>query len=172
MKTRILWIEDDALVDLRNLTGPIYISGKYDLVLAFDATEGMRYLMDEEFQVVIVDIRIPPGNNPQWIKIYNDFDKYKVKARLGIHLLQAILKFPNAKYKMESEIPLWINPTKFGVFSVENLADVVNELRQLNINIFEQKTATSNHKILLEIVEKILNEQRHKVKLQNESDIN
>lgn len=159
MKTRILWIEDDALVDLRNLTGPIYISGKYDLVLAFDATEGMRYLMDEEFHVVIVDIRIPPGDDPQWIKIYNDYGKYKVKARLGIHLLQAVLKYPNAKYRMKGSTPKWIHYTKFGVFTVENLNDVVNELKQLRITVFEQKTAKSNHKVLLDIVEKILREQ-------------
>jgi len=61
MKTKVLWVEDSARLELRNLTGPIYISGEYDMNLAEDATTAVRYLLTKEYDAVILDMRLPPG---------------------------------------------------------------------------------------------------------------
>ena len=44
MKKKVLWVEDSARLELRNLLGPVFISGDYDLNLAEDATDAIRKL--------------------------------------------------------------------------------------------------------------------------------
>ena len=44
MKTRFLWIEDNARTDLRYLLAPVYMSGEYDPVIAPTVAEGVYQL--------------------------------------------------------------------------------------------------------------------------------
>ena len=58
MKRKVLWVEDNAFSDLTALAGALYVTGDYNLVVASDASDGFRYLMQKEFDAVIMDIRI------------------------------------------------------------------------------------------------------------------
>ena len=91
MKTKVLWVEDSARLELRNLTGPIYISGEYDINLAEDATSAVRYLLTKEYDVVILDMRLPPGIDDYWVNVYRERGEDNADARLGLELANWLL---------------------------------------------------------------------------------
>jgi hypothetical protein len=158
MKRKVLWIEDGARFDLPQLAGPVYVDGSYDLVVAEDASAGISHLLRNEFQVIIVDIRLPPGDDPDWIKLNSAAGYDKVQARLGLELLYSILGRPEARVKLKDR-PTWITADRLGVFTVESLPEVEEDLRKLNILVFQQKRADLPDTILLEIIEKVLQQQ-------------
>lgn len=154
MKPKVLWIEDGALVEVSNLAGPIYTSGKYDLVIALDASDGVRKLRQTEFDVVIVDIRIPPGDDPKWINLFSQLGFNKIQARLGRELLYSCLKPSEAKVKL-GEIPKWVSPERFGILTVESYREVENDLEKLGIQVYQQKTSDIPVTVLYDLIEKI-----------------
>src|SRR5262245_47355228 len=107
MKTKVLWVEDSARLELRNLTGPIYISGEYDMNLAEDATSAVRFLRTKEYDAVILDMRLPPGIDDYWIKIYQDKGEDKADARLGLEVATWLF---NGKSDIAYPPPGWIRP--------------------------------------------------------------
>lgn len=149
-KSKVLWIEDDSLKDLTEQLGPIYVDGRHDIVIALDATTGFRYLLDHEFSAVIVDIRLGPGDDPKWIDIYTGSRKDNAAARLGLHVLREVLGL--------REIPTWIRPSLFGVFTVESRGEVEEDLRELGINMdfYRHKSKdTTDSYTLLELIDAI-----------------
>jgi hypothetical protein len=158
MKRKVLWIEDGARFDLPQLAGPVYINGSYDLVVAEDVSTGISHLLRDEFDVVIVDIRLPPGDHPRWIKVFSAAGYNKIQAQLGLQLLYSVLGRPEAEVKLEYR-PEWITAAKLGVFTVESPQEMEKYLKQLDIQIFQQKRADLPDTILLELIEKILRKQ-------------
>ena len=156
MKTRVLWIEDGAFSELMSLGAPIYSSGLYDLTIALTAGEGYQHLLGKEFDAVIVDIRLPPGSDPFFIKAFKQLNS-KVAARLGLRLLQRVLA-PTG----EHTVPDWINPKRFGVFTVETLVEIEHELEELGIKVYRQKTETLPKTVILNIIEEILSQSNPK----------
>jgi len=152
MKTKVLWVEDSARLELRNLTGPIYISGEYDMNLAEDATTAVRYLRMKEYDAVILDMRLPPGIDDYWVNIYRDRGEDKADARLGLELANWLF---DGRGGLGIPRPDWIMPQHVGVFTVENDSELHDKLEALKIKVFEQKVAGLKDTILLEIIEKI-----------------
>jgi CheY-like chemotaxis protein len=153
MKIKVLWVEDSARLELRNLTGPIYISGDYDMNLAEDATTAVRYLLTKEYDAVILDMRLPPGIDDYWINIYREKGEDKADARLGLELADWLLNgrtnFPNKK-------PHWISPQHVGVFTVENDPALHVRLEYLKIKVFEHKMAGLPDTVLIKIIDQII----------------
>jgi hypothetical protein len=153
-KHNVLWVEDGAFAEMSQMSAPIYVSGKYDLVIAENATEGLRELMqkDKEFDTIIVDIRLPPGDDEDFLKLYYNRNENKVAARLGLSLLKRVLK------DEDSQIPLRHKEAKrFGIFTVEGPAELVDDLKALdleNVKVY-QKKETHSKDTLLEIIEDI-----------------
>jgi hypothetical protein len=158
---KILWIEDGATVDLKHLTGPLYASGQYDLVLAVDASDGLRQLEKEEFAAVVADIRIPPGSDQRWIDLYYRSGQNKALARLGLQLLYSLLKPEIARVKLDP-IPSWIIPNRFGLFTVESKGEVEEDLKSLNIHVYREKTERLPFTALVEVIEDILVKPHHR----------
>jgi hypothetical protein len=154
MRPRVLWIEDSARLELRHLAGPIYISGKYDFYLAEDVTVATDHLLNEEFDAVIVDIRLPPGTNRVWRELYYQKDSDKVKAELGLKLLTWLVTGDKRIYPVDP--PAWIRPSKLGVFTVESRSDIRGDFDPLGISVFKQKVASLPDTILLQLIEQIL----------------
>jgi len=153
MMRRALWIEDAAFTEAAEMAAPIYDSGTFELVIAGDATEAIRCIMESEFDAVIVDIRLYPGSDPVWIEMYDEAGSHVDGARLGIPLLHHLL---NEK-RRRPDIANWVGPEKFGVLTVENRREVEHDLEQLGITHFRQKTADSAETILLDLIEEIVN---------------
>ena len=152
MKTKVLWVEDSARLELRNLTGPIYISGDYDLNLAEDVTSAVRYLLTKEYDAVILDLRLPPGIDDYWIRIYQNKGEDKADARLGLELAEWLLR-GRADFSLKP--PTWIRPRHIGVFTVENDSALHAKLDDLEIKVFQHKVAGLHDTILVDIINKI-----------------
>ncbi len=156
MKRKVLWVEDGAFSDLTALAGALYMTGDYNLVVAANASDGFRYLLEKEFDAVIMDIRLPPGNDPYFERIYNSSQGSRTSARLGIAVLKRALK-PSAE-----NARAWIRPERFGVFTVENRIEVAGELDALGVKVYYQKTTRMPKDVLVEIVEEIMKASRQK----------
>ncbi|MCK5058605.1 MAG: hypothetical protein KAT34_18265 [Candidatus Aminicenantes bacterium] len=155
MKYKVLWIEDGAFVEVATFAGAVLTSMKYDLEVSIDISDALGKIRTTEYDAVIVDIRIPPGNNMEWKKIYNQSGYNKNSARLGMQLLFSLLKPEEAEVKLEN-IPSWVSAKKFGVFTVESRAEVKNDMVELGIYLYLQKKTNMNRNDLLEFIEKII----------------
>ncbi len=154
MKPRVLWIEDSARLELSNLVGPIYFSGKYDFTLAEDVTTAVQFLQTEVFDVLIVDVRLPPGPDPVWRDLYQRSGADKVNAQLGIKLLYWLLGLDRATIKLTP--PRWVTPHSVTVFTVESQREIQEDLVRLKVSRYKQKVADLQDTILLELIEQAL----------------
>lgn len=148
-KHKVLWIEDDSFGDLAEQLGPVYVDGKYDVVVALDATKGYEHLMQTQFAAVIVDIRLGPGDHEKWISIYKESKKDKATGRLGLHLLREVICDETKR----------IRPEVFGVFTVESKREVESDLTELgiNMNLYRHKSeGASNSYTLLELIDAVI----------------
>jgi hypothetical protein len=153
MKHRVLWVEDGAFSELKDMSGLIYVSGRYDLAIALNATEGLRQLLrkDKEFETVIVDIRIPPGSDEKFVRLYSDRGESKVGARLGLALLERVLR--NGE---REGIPAHHREARrFGIFTVEGEDELKEDMLRLGIRVYHQKMETNSKSKLRDIIEEI-----------------
>lgn len=155
-KYRVLWVEDGARYDLVNMAAPVYMDGHFDLVIAEDASSGIVYLLKETFDVIIVDIRLPPGNNRDWIILHQKSGAEKVSARLGLEFLYTILGNQNAKISLGDSRPEWITPTKIGVLTVESQLELDDHLKNLQITVYYHKRAEMPEEILLTLIKSVI----------------
>jgi len=157
-KRKALWIEDGARFDLPYLAAPIYMDGQYDLIVAENVADSISQLQSKEFDAIIVDIRLPPGDDPEWAGLYKEAGYDKVAARLGLKLLYSILGSPDAEVKLEHR-PSWITADKIGILTVESRAEMENDLKRLDIQVFRQKQAGIPETVLLDIIRLVLQQQ-------------
>lgn len=153
MKHKVLWIEDGAFAEMKIMSSPIYVSAKYDLVIAIDATEGLKYLRqsDKQFETIIVDIRLPPGNEQAFLQLFKEKGESRPAARLGLALLKRVLK--NGK---NDDIPrVHREPRRFGVFTVEGYGELKTDLQELGIEVYHQKGESNDKFKLRDIIEEI-----------------
>ena len=156
---KVLWIEDGAYGDLPDLIGPVVVDGGYDLDIALNATEGVEKILSDEYDCVIVDIRLQPGEDRRWIDIYNHPEKNKDAARLGLLVLRSLLKPEKSDVKLDGiEEKKWVVPARFGVLTVENQGEVENDLSELNIGkkAYRQKNKGPSVNLLLELIEDVM----------------
>ncbi|MCX6579733.1 MAG: hypothetical protein NT166_06060 [Candidatus Aminicenantes bacterium] len=160
MGYKVLWIEDGAFVEISDVAGPVINNATtYDLHVAFNVADAVKKIQVSQFDAVIVDIRIPPGFDSEWENLYKKSGYNRINARLGINLLFSLLKPRDAAIKLKN-IPRWISPEKFGIFTVEGKQEVKDDLEKLGIQFFEQKRAGIPNTILLGLIEKIINNQK------------
>lgn len=155
MKTKFLWIEDNATTDLKHLLGPVYMSGRYDPVIALTVADGIFHMRRSEFAAVIVDIRLLPGADPEWQQLYTKLGGDKGTARLGLNLLYSLFD-PRIDDLVIKDRPDWLDRSRVGVLTVEGReGDVGEALKSLGIDVYEQKTARTPNTVLLRMVERI-----------------
>jgi CheY-like chemotaxis protein len=153
---RILWIEDNAAQDLAYWAAPVYMAGGYDLVVAPTASEGAGRILESEFDAVIVDIRLPPGPEREWIEVYNSAARMAREPQLGLELLYSVLGHRKAKVPMKAR-PNWVTAERFGVLTVERAyqEEVTACLQDLGLKVFVEKTTETPETILLDLVDQI-----------------
>lgn len=154
MRPKALWIEDSARLELASLTGPVFFNSTCQLTLAEDVTTAVELLRADPFDVVVVDVRLPPGRDPQWGALYRKAGASKVSAQLGIRLLQWMLLRDRSIHSQAP--PEWVSPERFGVFTVETRQEVQSDLEQLGIRVFQEKTADISDTTLDELISKLL----------------
>ena len=157
MKPKVLWIEDSARFELNNLTGPIYFYGKYDFQQAENVTSAIEFLKVKEYDALIVDVRLPPGNDPYWRDLYRNAGLDGGGEKLGIKFLYWLLSRDGAySYKP----PDWASPERIAVFTVENKSEIRNSLDELGIDLFKQKTTGLSDTTLLDLIAELLDNKK------------
>ncbi len=154
MRPKALWIEDSARLELASLTGPVFFNATCHLTLAEDVTSGVERMLAEPFDVVVVDIRLPPGRDEQWAEHYRETGSSKVSAQLGLKLLRWILGADSSIHT--SPPPEWARPQRFGVFTVETRREIQPDLDELGIGVYREKSADISDTTLDEIIRKLL----------------
>jgi hypothetical protein len=115
---RILWLEDQS-EDFTAYRSALYRSGRVtDRVRS--VSEAVKKLREngKEYTAVIFDLKVLPGNDPEWL----DFDRRQKKADphhdpyLGLELLRSLFTPDRAGVKLAPSISL--SPQKVIVFFV------------------------------------------------------
>jgi len=154
IRPRALWIEDGARSELSHLSGPVLYDGRIELVLAEDLTTAVDYILEEEFDSLIVDVRLPPGDDPYWKKLHREAGRDKVHAELGLQLLRWLLNGNGAGALPQA--PAWVSPKRIAVFSVESKHEILSSLDELGIEIIQQKRADLPDTILRDLIDRLL----------------
>jgi hypothetical protein len=155
MRTKVLWIEDSAFDETAILATPVHLSGEFELDVALSATQAVNKLRASRYDAVVVDIRIPPGEDKRWIKIYYGSNK---DARLGLMLLRTVLRKggvdwePDFVEKVSEQIS---DPRRYGVLSVENKAEIGPDLAELQV-VHHKDKATNEPEVLLALFREII----------------
>jgi len=149
----------------------VYLDGRYDLVVAEDVSRAIRHLQRREFDAIIVDIRLPPGDDSAWIQLYRKSGADKVAARLGLRMLATILNSPDAEVTRDGNLS-WITPERIGVLTVESYNEVKEKLEAYGIqqSQFRQKRADAPETLLLDIIESVLEKQEMVANEEQEND--
>ena|ERR1051326_2680996 len=151
----ILWIEDSALQENTILATPVHLAGKYDLILALSATEGLIKLTEREYAAVVVDIRIPPGDDDRWINMYYSLGGTNKAARLGLKLLEVVLGPPDEYWRDELSATAR-DSGRYGVLSVEGASELARELEPFGVAVCRDKGGGDDPDVLLTVIEEIL----------------
>lgn len=156
---KVLWVEDNADNDLYHLTSPVYIDGRYQLDIATNASEAFFYLNRRGYDVIIVDIRIPPGKDPKWREKYERLIHFKESnsSRLGLELLRCI--FEDVGGGPALKVDQNLAPERYGVFTVERHEELESEFEALNLGRlkYRRKNAMMPHTALLDFIDEITN---------------
>ncbi len=159
-RKRILWVEDSARFDLAKIVGPIYRARRFHLSLAEDATSAVRMLSSNTFDVVVMDIRIPPGEDEFWIKRYQDNGSDASQAKLGLLVLRWLFD-KSWEYRADlPQTPPWVNTVQFAVFSVERENEIGEDLKKLGIATYQEKVPGSGSDVLLKLIDRVLKNQK------------
>jgi CheY-like chemotaxis protein len=156
VKKRVLWIEDSGYGENVALTASVFLSGRYDLRVAITATSGLEELSHGEFDVVIVDIRLPPGEDPRWIAEYGARGASSKAARLGLRILEIVLGNGGAAWSREVFPEAMRNPLRYGVLTVEAYETLASSLDRLGIITFRNKHAAVENSLLLELIDAVV----------------
>lgn len=157
---KVLWIEDNADNDLYHLTSPVYIDGSYHLDIASNASEAYFYLNDRAYDVIIVDIRIPPGKDEEWLMRYENLQRQhnSNSNRLGLELLRRI--FDENEEQPTLKIGKNLLSRRYGVFTVERREELQADLHRLKLFHIKycRKNAMMPHTALLDFINEVSRE--------------
>jgi DNA-binding NarL/FixJ family response regulator len=154
VKQRVLWIEDSAHHENTILAVPVYLSGKYDLQIALNATDGMLALQKHDFDAIVVDIRLPPGDDARWIDLFYNLGRSGKAARLGLRLLRLALGEASSDWSVLFPSTAR-DAAKYGILTVESWNDIAGEATSLGVANYSEKGG-SDPRALLSLIERIL----------------
>lgn len=152
MRKKVLWIEDDAFNELGMLATPVHLTGEFQLVHAVSATEAVDRLYASSYDAVVVDIRLPPGDDPRWISLYNKAGGSNKSARLGVRLLQHLFS-NDAQWTARLQTK---DKRRYGVLSMDRWDDIEGDLRPIGVTLYHNKSRGADRRVLLKIIREIL----------------
>lgn len=150
----VLWIDDGAIADLTELTGPVYASGRYSMKVVTNISDAILELHRTTFNVVIVDIRLPPGENAKWKALYMERGQNPASARLGLEFLISCLGTPQVPLE-PSPMPETLQANRFAVLTVEEELVLKEDLERLKVKIHQQKDADMPRRTLIDLIERV-----------------
>lgn len=154
----VLWIEDGTTVEIPHLTTPLIVEGRYDLAIAKDASEGIRYLTQPggQFDVVIFDLYLAPGDDEGLIERYQARPQGSgSKTPIGMSILIDLFSSGREEHPKVIRRPEWLTPDRVGLLTVEPLSNVLETMHKLGIDekAFRQKGATMPDATLKDLID-------------------
>ncbi len=144
---RLLWIDDNLDHDLTEKRMALLMEDDIDSHFARNATEAYYRLLNDPFDIVIFDLRLPPGPDDMWNE---DFERGERK--FGFILLKTV-----AEQRRNGGFQHLTN-TRFGVFTIE-MRDENPDLFLLPIELpaqnFEMKTNAYGEDDFINFIRKI-----------------
>ena len=127
---KLLWVEEEADSSMVEFFILFESVEYFDLTIAKTATEAKYYLdLDKaKYDLIIMDIRIPPGSDNFWENEYLKGERSLPKERLGI----AVISDYFSNNVNEEEKSRWM------IFTIEPFWTVKNALEDLSLNWFEE----------------------------------
>lgn len=154
----VLWVEDDALFDLNDLATAVSSSLRYKLKTAPNVTEALTLIQAREFDVIIVDVRLPPGQDDEWKKLFINSRPEVEKNlgnKLGLQLLRTLLG-TNGNRTIEIAVPDWVTADRFAVFTVEERSICEPHLTDLGVEHHVKKKAGLPPSTLRDLIDKVI----------------
>ena len=154
----VLWVEDQAIHELRELRTAVIMSGQYYLAVVKDGTEAIKALMQQSkiFDIIVVDMRIPPGDDKVFSEIYAKHLDEPRAAEIGFHLLKRI--FDKGDNNHLADLPKYAyDHFRYGVLSIDGKNEIGKALLDLGISNYTHKTGFMPIKTLLQLIVKIDN---------------
>jgi len=111
-KINLLWIEDESEDRLSERRAILQTSLEFNCTVARNATEGEYHVTRFDFDVIIVDLRLYPGNSKIWQEYHNDIHSLELSGRLGLLLIKNICNHYPAFAK------------KMGIYTIERWVDI------------------------------------------------
>ncbi len=142
---KVLWIEDETVLGLMERTTHLEMVEDFDLQIVETASEAETVILEQgdTFDAIIVDIRLNPGHDPKWVKIYN-----RPEERLGIHLIKIIFK----------ERPYLVD--KIGITTIERWKDIeplFEEHEKVDPSVqYYSKVASKDHEEFEQFIRRII----------------
>ncbi len=116
-RIKILWIEEETTTAIANRLSYLLTSWEYEIIVAETFKDGREKLKKHvEFDVIIIDIRVPSGDEESVDDVA--FDAYQ--TRLGLRLIQEL--FVKGKDAIE----------KLLIYTNESWDDIQSELGDLS----------------------------------------
>lgn len=162
-KKYVLWIEDEGTYNLADIAAPLTMNRSYDLTLVTNITDAINLLKQREYDVIIVDLRNLPGEDPLWIGLYTMLADAEMPLRLGLYFLINLVGNPEDDYKYKvlmdkKNIPAGNQDVnRYCILSVDPLEEVEDDLKTINFvkDNYKQKSAELSSVALLNLIEKI-----------------
>lgn len=152
MRFKVLWVEDNAEADLFHFLAPVNVDGRFDVDIAVNATEACARLNSICYDVIIMDSRVPPGNNTLWKERDAEIQKREAYpiVRLGLEILKLALD-PNSAHPI---LPENREEKKYCIFSIDPKRELLmsEENKLLDVFQYEQKRAEMPRSVLLSVI--------------------
>lgn len=162
-RIRVLWVEDGAAGEFANIGGPLHTEPAVSLAIAFNASDAVHRLLSSEFDVVIVDVRLPPGEDWRWIALYDERGREAAQAQLGIELVRSAMAHAEARIVLKRR-PSWLSATRFALLTVEHREEMRALVGPLGVTkIYEKddvyKSTSSDCPLAIRILKEVLSAQ-------------
>jgi DNA-binding NarL/FixJ family response regulator len=135
---RVLWVEDGAKAEFRRLLGPLLLEPAIALEIAPNVTEAIAAAQRSEFEVIIIDIRLYPGDDAEWVSLFEKRGREYAQARLGVDLIHTLLGSESAAVRRPNLD--WVKPAKIAILTVEFKEDILAAVKRFGVTaVFEKR---------------------------------
>jgi hypothetical protein len=151
---KVLWLEDDY-EDFGAYTSSLFRAG-YMVDMVISVSEAVTKLRSENYCVVIIDIKVLPGDDKEWTDLDKKIQRKNsgIDSHLGLELLHALFDPDYTNIKLDP--PFKIDPQKIIILTV--VPDKEREISSLGIPSQQiLYKSSSDTKTLLQMVKDIHN---------------
>ena len=140
MDHKVLWIEEEG-DDLADYAAPLLLAG-YTVDVAHSITEALARLAEQEYDVVVCDLLVNAGDDPEWQALDDRIAEIRKELYLGLHFMRSLFVPESAEIPLDAEA-LNLTPSKVAIFTVVSDPSVHAELQGMGLASMRVKGRSS-----------------------------